>query len=289
MNGIINLYKPSGITSFEAVRQVRKISGEKKVGHTGTLDPLASGVLPICIGKATKLVDYIMQGEKIYKVKMKLGEITDTYDKEGKIISEAKVSCDLNEITNAIMSFKGEIMQVPPMYSALKVKGKKLYELARMGIEVEREARKINIYDITIQNIDIPFATFTVKCSKGTYIRSLCFDIGEKLQCGAVMYELERCASGIFNIDSSVKLEDLTEENVSQKVISVDECLYNYPVVKFNEKFEKLLINGVALKDKSALINIDYNKIYRVHSCMDEIIGLASLTQDGFKILKLLT
>lgn len=289
MNGIINLYKPSGITSFDAVRKVRKISGEKKVGHTGTLDPLASGVLPICIGKATKLVDYIMQGEKIYKVKMKLGEITDTYDKEGKIISEAEVSCDLNEITHAIMSFKGEIMQVPPMYSALKVKGKRLYELARMGIEVEREARKINIYDITIQNIDIPFATFTVRCSKGTYIRSLCFDIGDKLKCGAVMYELERCASGIFNIDSSVKLEDLTEENVSQKVLSVDKCLYKYPVVKFNEKFEKLLINGVALKDKKALANIDYDKIYRVHSCKDEIIGLASLTHDGFKILKLLT
>lgn len=289
MNGIINLYKPSGITSFEAVRKVKKISGEKKVGHTGTLDPLASGVLPICIGKATKLVDYIMQGEKIYKVKMKLGEVTDTYDKEGKIISEVKVSSDLNEITNAIMSFKGDIMQVPPMYSALKVKGKRLYELARMGIEIEREARKISIYDITIQKIDIPFVTFTVECSKGTYIRSLCFDIGEKLHCGAVMYELERCASGIFNIDSSVKLEDLTEENMSQKIISVDECLYKYPVVKFNEKFEKLLINGVALKDKSALVNIDYDKIYRVHSCRDEIIGLASLTQDGFKILKLLT
>lgn len=289
MNGIINLYKPSGITSFEAVRKVKKISGEKKVGHTGTLDPLASGVLPICIGKATKLVDYIMQGQKIYKVKMKLGETTDTYDKEGKIISEVKVSCDLNEVTNAIMSFKGEIMQVPPMYSALKVKGKKLYELARMGIEVERKARKINIYDITIQNVDIPFVTFTVTCSKGTYIRSLCFDIGEKLHCGAVMYELERCASGIFNIDSSVKLEDLTEGNVSQKVISIDECLCEYPVVKFNEKFEKLLINGVALKDKRALINIDYDKIYRVHSCNDKIIGLASLTHDGFKILKLLT
>jgi len=289
MNGIINLYKPSGITSFEAVRKVKKISGEKKVGHTGTLDPLASGVLPICIGKATKLVDYIMQGEKNYKVKMKLGETTDTYDKEGKMISEAKVLCDLNEITHVIMSFKGEIMQVPPMYSALKVKGKRLYELARMGIEVERKARKINIYDITIQNIDVPFVTFTVRCSKGTYIRSLCFDIGEKLKCGAVMYELERCASGIFNIDNSVKLEDLTEENVSQKILSVDKCLYKYPIVKFNQKFEKLLINGVALKDKNALVDIDCDKIYRVHNCKDDIIGLASLTHNGFKILKLLT
>lgn len=289
MNGIINLYKPSGITSFEAVSKVKKISGEKKVGHTGTLDPLASGVLPICIGKATKLVDYIMQGEKVYKVKMKLGEKTDTYDKEGKIISESKVLCNLNEITNAVMSFKGEIMQVPPMYSALKVKGKRLYELARMGVEVERDARKINIYDITIQNIDVPFVTFTVRCSKGTYIRSLCFDIGEKLGCGAVMYELERCASGIFSIDNSVKLEDLTKENVSEKIISIDKCLYKYPIVKFDEKFERLLINGVALKDKRALVNIDYDKIYRVYSNKDEIIGLASLTHNGFKILKLLT
>lgn len=289
MNGIINLYKPSGITSFEAVSKVKRILGEKKVGHTGTLDPLASGVLPICIGKATKLVDYIMQGEKTYRVKMKLGEKTDTYDKEGKLISESKITCDLNEITYAIMSFRGEIMQVPPMYSALKVNGKRLYELARMGVEVERKARKINIYDITIQNIDIPFATFTVRCSKGTYIRSLCFDIGEKLHCGAVMYELERCASGIFNIDDSVKLENLTKENASEKIIPIDKCLCKYPIVKFDEKFEKLLINGVALKDKKALVNIDYDKVYRAYNSRNEIIGLASLTHNGFKILKLLT
>lgn len=289
MNGIINLYKPLGITSFDAVSKVKKISGEKKVGHTGTLDPLASGVLPICIGKATKLVDYIMQGEKIYKVKMKLGEVTDTYDKEGKIISESKVEFDSNEVTHAIMSFKGEIMQVPPMYSALKVNGKRLYELARAGVEVEREARKINIYDITIQDIDIPFVTFTVRCSKGTYIRSLCFDIGQKLGCGAVMYELERCASGIFNIDDSVKLEDLTKENFGQKIIPIDKCLYKYPSVKFDEKFEKLLINGVAIKDRRALTNIDADKVYSVYNKKDEILGLASLTHNGFKILKLLT
>lgn len=289
MNGIINLYKPSGITSFQAVSKVKKILGEKKVGHTGTLDPLASGVLPICIGKATKLVDYIMQGEKVYKVKMKLGEKTDTYDKEGKIIGESDVLCKLDDIIHAIMSFKGEIMQIPPMYSALKVKGKRLYELARMGVEIERNARKINIYDITIQNIDVPFVTFTVRCSKGTYIRSLCFDIGEKLGCGAVMYELERCASGIFSIDNSVNLEDLTKENVSEKITTIDKCLYKYPIVKFDEKFERLLINGVALKDKKALVNIDYDKIYRVHNGKDEIIGLASLTHNGFKILKLLT
>lgn len=289
MNGIINLYKPSGITSFEAVSKIKKISGEKKVGHTGTLDPLASGVLPICIGKATKLVDYIMQGEKIYKVKMKLGEETDTYDKEGEIISKSSAPCDSNEIIDAIMSFRGEIMQIPPMYSALKVNGKRLYELARMGIEVERKARKINIYDIDIQDIDIPFVTFTVRCSKGTYIRSLCFDIGKKLGCGAVMYELERCASSIFTVDSSIKLEDLTKENFIQRVIPIDECLYKYPLVKFDEKFEKLLINGVAIKDKRALNNIDYDKVYRVHNQKNELIGLASLTDNGFKILKLLT
>ncbi|MFL0249848.1 tRNA pseudouridine(55) synthase TruB [Clostridium neuense] len=289
MNGVINLYKPSGITSFEAVSKIKKISGEKKVGHTGTLDPLASGVLPICIGKATKIVDYIMQGEKTYKVKMKLGEKTDTYDKEGKVISEADVLCDLNEVTDAIMSFRGEIMQIPPMYSALKVNGKRLYELARMGVEVERKARKINIYDIHIQGIDMPFVTFTVRCSKGTYIRSLCFDIGEKLGCGAVMYELERCASSIFTVDSSIKLEELTKENFSQKITPIDECLCGYPLVRLDEKFEKLLINGVAIKDKRALDNIDCDKVYRVHNQRDELVGLASLTHNGFKILKLLT
>lgn len=289
MNGVINVYKPSGITSFDVVKNIKKISGEKKVGHTGTLDPLAEGVLPICLGKATKLVDFIMLGKKVYQAEMKLGEITDTYDREGKIIKTAPVEADEVEISKAIMSFKGDILQVPPMYSALKVNGKKLYELARSGIEVEREARKISIYNVNIKSINIPFVVFDVECSKGTYIRSLCYDIGQKLGCGAVMYHLTRCASGIFNIENSVKLEKLNKENIFENIISLDECLSNYPLLKVNEKFEKLLINGVSIQDRKIIDMVEEEKLYKLQNSHNKLLGLGSLTEKGFKIVKLLT
>ena len=173
MNGILNVFKPTGMTSFDVVRIIKKISNVKKVGHAGTLDPEASGVLPVCIGKATKAIDYIMGDFKIYEAELKLGVITDTYDREGKILRESEVNASDEEIIQVINSFIGEIKQVPPMYSALKVNGKKLYELARAGIEIEREARPIIIYDIDITDIKIPYVKFRVKCSKGTYIRSL--------------------------------------------------------------------------------------------------------------------
>lgn len=289
MNGVINVYKPTGITSFDVVKAVRKISGEKKVGHTGTLDPLAEGVLPICLGKATKLVDFIMIGKKIYQAEMKLGEITDTYDREGKVISTLPIKTDTDEILETIMSFKGNISQVPPMYSALKINGKKLYELARNGIEVEREARKVSIYDIDIKNIEIPFVTFDVQCSKGTYIRSLCYDIGQKLGCGAVMWNLTRCASGVFNIENSIRLEELSKENFYEHLIPLDECLKNFTPLRVNEKFEKLLVNGVSIQDKKIVDNVENEIIYKVQNSENKLLGLGSLTEKGFKIVKLLT
>lgn len=289
MNGVINVYKPKGITSFDAVRLIKKVSKEKKVGHTGTLDPLASGVLPICLGKATKLVDYIMNGNKVYKAKMKLGEITDTYDREGKILAKREVNVTEKDVEEALKSFIGEILQVPPMYSALKVNGKKLYELARQGIEVERKARSVTIFNINISNIELPYVTFTVECSKGTYIRSLCYDIGEKLGSGAVMWELERCSSGVFDIDSSVKLDELTEENFEENLISIDECLREYESIQFDKQFEKLLINGLSIMDPRVLSKVRENTVYKVYDINGEVIGLGSLTVKGFKIIKLLT
>lgn len=289
MDGVINVLKPKGITSFDVVRDIRKIAKIKKVGHTGTLDPLASGVLPVCIGKATKIVDYIMEGTKTYRVEMKLGTTTDTYDREGTVLEEKEVSVSSIEVEKAIEKYKGNIEQVPPMYSALKINGQKLYDLARKGIEVEREARKIQIHDICILSIDLPYIIFDVKCSKGTYIRSLCFDIGNDLGSGAVMWNLERLEASPFNIKEAIKLEDLNEENIKQFITPIDEALKDYEKLYLDKKFEKLVLNGVILKDRRVLDNIEENKLYRTYIEEDNFIGLGMKNAYGFKIHKLLT
>ncbi|MBD5637749.1 tRNA pseudouridine(55) synthase TruB [Clostridium botulinum] len=289
MDGVINVLKPKGITSFDVVRDIRKIAKIKKVGHTGTLDPLASGVLPVCIGKATKIVDYIMHGTKTYRVEMKLGTTTDTYDREGTVLEEKEVSVSSTEVEKAIEKYKGDIEQVPPMYSALKINGQKLYDLARKGIEVEREARKIQIHDICILSIDLPYIIFDVKCSKGTYIRSLCFDIGNDLGSGAVMWNLERLEASPFNIKEAIKLEDLNEENIKQFITPIDEALKDYEKLYLDKKFEKLVLNGVILKDRRVLDNIEENKLYRTYIEDDNFIGLGMKNAYGFKIHKLLT
>ncbi|KOR26848.1 tRNA pseudouridine(55) synthase TruB [Clostridium sp. FAM 1755] len=289
MDGVINVLKPKGITSFDVVRDIRKIAKIKKVGHTGTLDPLASGVLPICIGKATKIVDYIMEGTKTYRVEMKLGTTTETYDREGTVLEEKQVNAKPIDVENIIKKYIGDTDQIPPMYSALKVNGQKLYDLARKGIEVERKARKIHIYDICILSIDLPYVIFDVKCSKGTYIRSLCFDIGKDLGCGAAMWNLQRLEASPFNIKEAIKLEDLNEENIKQFITPIDKALKDYEKLYLDKKFEKLVLNGVILKDRRVLDNIEENKLYRTYIEDDNFIGLGMKNEYGFKIHKLLT
>ncbi|WP_204597268.1 tRNA pseudouridine(55) synthase TruB [Clostridium pascui] len=287
MNGVINVYKPSGITSFDVVRTIKRLSKTKKVGHTGTLDPMATGVLPVCIGNATKIVDYIMQNHKVYKATLKLGVTTDTYDREGKILSENKLN-DISDkhIEEVIKGFIGEIEQMPPMYSALKVNGKRLYELAREGIEIERQKRKITIYDINIENIEIPYVEFTVKCSKGTYIRSLCYDIGDVLKVGGAMWDLKRVETGTFSIENSIALEDLNEENIENFIIPMNEAL-TYKSRVFSNKFEKLLLNGVTIQNPFVIKDIEENILYKVY-IEDRFIGIGKKTEKGFKVEKLL-
>ena len=210
-NGLINVYKEPGFTSLDAVAVLRGILKQKKIGHTGTLDPAAEGVLMVCLGNATKLCSFLEDKDKEYECKMLLGTTTDTEDTTGKVLSEKNVDCTEEEIIKEINSFVGDIKQIPPMYSALKKDGKKLYELARAGIEIEREARDIKIYGIDIKEIAIPYVTFTVKCSKGTYIRSLCRDIGEKLGCGGCMEHLKRTAVSFFEEKDSLKLSQIEE------------------------------------------------------------------------------
>ncbi len=286
MDGVINVYKPVGITSFDVVWKVRKLAHTKKVGHTGTLDPEASGVLPICVGKGTKIVDYIMNGSKVYKTQLKLGISTDSYDREGKVTSERSVNCTENDIIDTVKSFVGEISQIPPMYSALKVNGVRLYELARKGIEIERNERKITIYDIEIESIDMPYVYLIVKCSKGTYIRSLCQDIGEKLNCGATMWNLERTQTSIFSLENSTPLENFTEENIPSKIISIEEALADFPKISFGNTYQKQLLNGVPLFDREIIKAIDINQMYRVYIEDDKFLGLGNMQENGFKMKK---
>ncbi|WP_291584323.1 tRNA pseudouridine(55) synthase TruB [Clostridium sp. UBA6640] len=288
MFGILNIYKPTKITSFDVVRIIRKLTNEKKVGHCGTLDPEACGVLPICIGKATKAIDYIMENNKVYVAELKLGEVTDTYDIEGKVIRQCDVNVTEEEVIEAVYSFKGNIKQVPPMYSALKVNGKRLYELAREGIEIEREARNITIHDIKVLEINLPYVKVEVNCSKGTYIRSLCYDIGEKLGCGAMMSALERTATGKFTKENSINIESLNKENIYDYIIPIENAFLNYPKVVANIKFKTLLLNGVILKDKSFTADIEKDEIYRVYDEENNLVGIGRKNDVGFKLIKVL-
>jgi tRNA pseudouridine55 synthase len=287
MNGVINVYKPVGCTSFDVVAALKKICNTGKVGHTGTLDPLASGVLPVCVGKATKIVDYIMEDIKIYKTQLKLGITTDTYDLEGKVTSSKNVDVNDEEIFRVIKKYMGQISQVPPMYSAIKVNGRKLYDLARAGIEIERKGRLITIYNIYDISISLPFVNFTVKCSKGTYIRSLCYDIGRDLNCGAVMTKLERIKSGNFGIENSINIQSLNSENIGDYLISIENALEKYKKINLDKRFKKLLINGVKMNDPALIDNVEENVIYRVYSD-NQFIGLGLRTSKEFKIIKLL-
>ena len=208
IDGILNIYKESGYTSHDVVAKLRGILKQKKIGHTGTLDPQAQGVLPVCLGKATKVCDMLTGYQKEYRAVMRLGVETDTQDMTGTILEEKAAACTEQEVRDCAAGFVGKQMQLPPMYSAVRVNGKRLYELARKGIEAEREKRPIEIFSIHMEEIRLPLVVMTVVCSKGTYIRTLCHDIGEALGCGGCMDSLLRTASGPFALSDSVKLDE---------------------------------------------------------------------------------
>ena len=291
MNGVLNIYKPKGMSSFDVVRIVKKVCNIKKVGHTGTLDPEATGVLPVCVGRATKIIDYIMDSEKTYEVTFKLGVKTTTYDLEGEVLEQCETEhLTSQEILEAVESFKGEYSQVPPMYSALKKNGVRLYELARKGIDIEREGRLITIYNIENIKIDSPLVSMKVSCSKGTYIRSLCYDIGEKLGVGATMTELNRSKTSVYEQENSININDLTKENLNEYLISIEDALDMYSKVTVGEKYAHLLVNGVKVGDnRFTKDKIEDDKIYRVYDNNNVFIGLGRRDNLGFKIEKLLT
>ena len=255
MDGIFNIYKEKGFTSHDVVAIVRRTIHMKKVGHTGTLDPDAEGVLPVCVGKATKLSDVIMDGRKSYRAMLRLGITTTTEDASGEVLETKDVDFSEDKIREVVASFIGKLEQVPPMYSAVKVNGKKLYELAREGKEIERKSRTIEVYDIRIcQFLPPDRVEIDVDCSKGTYIRTLCSDIGKALGCGGHMAELLRTRTGAFSLENAIKLEELKalaeQEKVEDVLLTMEEALKDFPVVKVSEKSAKFLYNGGKIQER---------------------------------------
>ncbi len=294
MKGIINVLKPTGMTSHDVVYFIRKTLNIKKVGHTGTLDPNAAGVLPICVGKATKISQYLTDKKKTYRAELTLGQQTDTQDKYGQVINESQKSVSEDEIINVFKKFMGDIMQIPPMYSAIKIKGKKLYELARQGKTVERSPRKVTIYKLEIINITGNRILFDVECSKGTYIRTLCDDIGNELGTYGHMSVLIRTQVDKFSIFNSCTLEQIKktcdEGNIDNILFPLDYALFQYKELTLDDKYFKIIENGgnVSLDNNIRSESSIYseNEKVRVY-CKDTFIGIGVIHYTQRKYLKM--
>ncbi len=302
MNGILNIYKEPGWTSFDVVAKLRSILKQKKIGHTGTLDPAAEGVLPVCVGKATRLCSLLTDGTKTYEAVLLLGTQTDTLDMEGQVLRTCPVDCTEEEAADCIKSFLGEQEQIPPMYSARKVNGKRLYELAREGQEVAREARKVTFYALDILRMDLPRITIRVTCSKGTYIRTLCDDIGRKLGCGGCMEKLVRTASGAFSIEGARKLAEIDalaqEGRIEEVLMSMDAVFTDLPAVHTAPEGDRAVHNGNALPtercvpetEKDSVRTVSDGQRVRLYDSENRFIGIYVLQAEEmrYKPLKIL-
>lgn len=291
-SGVINIYKEAGYTSYDVVAKLRGILKQKKIGHTGTLDPQAQGVLPVCLGKGTKLCDLLADHDKEYEAVLRLGITTDTQDMEGNVLQESSVQVSEEEVRTCILSFQGEQMQVPPMYSALKVNGKKLYELAREGKVVERKARPVTFHKIEVLWMELPKVKIRVQCSKGTYIRTLCNDIGEKLGCGGCMEELLRTRVERFALEDAVKLDEvqkaMEEGTVDSLIFPVDRIFDQYPTAKTTTQGDLLVHNGNRLFSELLQEEPEAESGYvRVYDSEDTFIGLFEKKTDQLVPVKM--
>ncbi|MBQ2753913.1 MAG: tRNA pseudouridine(55) synthase TruB [Clostridia bacterium] len=281
LNGIINILKPPGMTSHDVIYKVRRITGIKKVGHTGTLDPDAQGVLPVCIGNGTKLSDMLTVTDKRYTAVMRLGVVTDTQDISGNVLCETIPNVTKDDIIRALPQFTGEIFQIPPMFSAIKVNGKKLYELGRKGIEIEREPRKITVYSIEILKIDGNNVTLDIACSKGTYVRTLCHDIGEKLGVGACMANLIRTESAGFTINESVTLETLEKDGAEKYLIPVEQ-MFPYDKISVSGETLKKVLNGTPI----TVSDLQKDKMYKVYDDSGKFLCVSKEQNGVLKMVK---
>lgn len=278
MDGIINVYKEKGYTSHDVVAKMRGILRMKKIGHTGTLDPEAEGVLPVCLGKGTKLCDMLTDKSKTYRAVLLLGVETDTQDTSGTVLWERSVNVTEEAVKETVMGFLGTYDQIPPMYSALKVGGKKLYELARAGKEVERQARPVEILEIQVEEIQLPRVVMTVSCSKGTYIRTLCYDIGRRLGCGGCMESLLRTRAGGFELADSLRLEDIErlrdEGRIQEHVVPADQIFQDIPAIHTLPEYDKLVHNGNWFLPEQASGDITAVPRARVYDSQGQFIGV---------------
>ena len=282
VNGFLNFNKPVGITSMDALRQIKRITGQRrKVGHAGTMDPLARGVLPICFGQGTRLMEYMVGGTKRYQTQVKLGETTTTYDAEGEVVASQQVDhITLEMIESALHTFIGVVQQTPPMYSAVKVNGQRLYKLARAGIEIERAARSVEIYDIQIAEFSRPKLVLNVECGRGVYIRSLAHDLGQALGCGAYVTDLIRQYSGGFPIEESVTLEQLEEvsqedpEAWKQFLHPIDWPLRDLKDITVNSHAERYLQQGQTVSIGKSRPEAGYLEQFRAYSDDGRFLGL---------------
>ncbi|OQY26955.1 MAG: tRNA pseudouridine(55) synthase TruB [Candidatus Cloacimonetes bacterium 4572_55] len=275
MNGILALDKPAGLTSFSVVNRVRRIVKTKKAGHTGTLDPFATGVLVVCLNQATRLVPYLQEGEKEYLAEVRLGEERDTYDATGKIISVQDASHIRDQdVETALRGFVGVIDQVPPIFSALKVGGKRMYEFARSGQTVERQPRRVEIRSIDVLEIKIPFVRLSVSCSKGTYIRSLAHDLGQELGCCAHLSGLRRVKNGMFSIDECITLPCL-EKSPQDRIIPLEKVVSHFPSLSLSRQAEEQVTHGNRVEVSTPpSFEFDKSQPIRIMNLMEQVLAI---------------
>ena len=284
-SGILNIAKPAGVTSMDVVRQVRRASGIRRVGNAGTLDPMANGVIPVCVGQATRVVEYLMDGEKEYAAGIRFGASTDTYDALGEITRRGNAShLDADAVKRALAAFVGAIDQIPPMYSALKKDGKPLYELARAGVEVERKARRVTVHGVTLTDWSAPVATVEIVCGRGFYVRSLAHDLGESLGCGAHLESLTRTRVGPFHLQDAAALEEVAtafENGTWRDIIhGADAALYAMLPITLNDMQTSMVRNGRALPPGAFPAPDDPNERRRAYSSDGRFIAIMRYSDD---------
>ena len=294
MQGILIVNKPKGMTSHDVVAFVRRTFAMRQVGHTGTLDPDAEGVLPVLVGRATKLSDLLTADEKSYTARVQLGVITDTYDMSGTVRETRPVNVSEQELSDVLKEFLGKQKQIPPMYSAIKMNGKKLYQLARQGVEIERPPREITVCRLQVRDFDTKNNSFSLEidCSKGTYIRSLCHDIGQRLGCGACMAELVRTRSGSFTIEQSFSPEEIAQkaqEGCAEEIlISIEDALCRYPKLSVSETNAAKIRNGLRLRAEQLGLTAQVGDFFRLYDKNGLFCLISVITDDaGTPIIKL--
>ena len=285
VQGVLSIDKPGGMSSHDVVNRVRRAAGTRRVGHAGTLDPLATGVLLVCVGRATRLVEYLVGQPKWYEATVRLGQATNTYDADGEIVAKRPFSHLTSiQINEALAPFLGPIQQLPPMYSAIKKDGQPLYKLARKGIEVERKPRSVTIYGLELLDVALPDVRLRVHCSTGTYIRSLAHDLGEQLGCGGHITTLRRTAIGRFGIDTAVPLPDLTPDTFTDYLMGMETAVSHFPRVEFTAEAAQKFFMGQFVTEPSAHAD---ETLVRAYDYVGTFLGIVRRQQDSWKAHKM--